>query len=64
MVILVLIQSDKFTRMYDCCFSCTELWEGGCGGGGVIVWINNIEIIWPKTETLGNAAVNLTWTVG
>lgn len=51
---------DKFTRMYDRCFSCAELLEDGCGRGGVFVWINNIEIIWPKTETLGNAALNLT----
>ena len=57
---------DKFTWMYDHdhCFSCTKLWEDGCGGGGVFVWIRNIEIVWPKTETLGNAAVKLTWTVG
>jgi len=50
----------KFTWMYDRCFSCTELWKNGCGGGGVSVWINNTEIVWPRTETHGNAAMNLT----
>jgi hypothetical protein len=36
------------------------LWKDGCGGGGrVVVWIYSIEIISPKTETVGYAAVNL-----
>ena len=42
---------DKFARMYDCCFSCTELWEGSCGVGGVF-GLTTLKLYDPKQRHL------------
>ena len=57
-MILMLIRS--WTNLHECTITVSLLLSCGRGGGGVFVWISNIEIVWPKTDTLGNAAVNLT----